>query len=89
MTYPPSYDQDLLNRLNALKKSSITLDTDEYVGLPNGGSPKLKVVQSEPFHPQDSFNSRNGLGVPIAFLTRWSWHKASPTRAQAQEQVQV
>jgi hypothetical protein len=32
MTDPPSYDQDLLNRFNALKKSSITLDTNEYVG---------------------------------------------------------
>lgn len=34
MSDPPSYDQDLLNRLNALKKSSITLDTNEYVGIP-------------------------------------------------------
>jgi len=31
MSDPPSYDQDLLARLNALKKSTITLDTTEYV----------------------------------------------------------
>jgi hypothetical protein len=78
MTDPPSYDQDLLNRLNALKKSSITLDTDEYVGCYYAPALKLKAVQSDPFHPQDSFNPRNGLGVPIAFLARWRRYKPKP-----------
>jgi hypothetical protein len=42
MADPPSYDQDLLNRLNALRKTSITLDVDEYVRLPDDTTLALK-----------------------------------------------
>jgi hypothetical protein len=64
----PSYDQDLLKRLNALKKTSITLDTDEYVGLPQFPAMRLKSVQPELVYPQDTFNSRNRLGIQVTFL---------------------
>lgn len=51
MADPPGYDQDLLNRLNALKKSSITLDTNEYVPLPvyHGFEAESRAVQAFPF----------------------------------------
>jgi hypothetical protein len=68
MTDPPSYDQDLLNRFNALKKSNITLDTNEYVGPFKSPSFIAEGEQSKPFHPKDSPNSRNGLDFSVAFL---------------------
>jgi hypothetical protein len=52
MADPPSYDQDLLNRLNALKKSNITLNTEECVELHLLRVFKAEALIDRPFPSQ-------------------------------------
>lgn len=90
MTDPPSYDQDLLKRLNALKKSRITLDTDEYVGLSiwTGSEAESRTVRAFPSPRLVQLQKRTWLPdcVPCAMeLARMQ----AQLRAQAQGQVQI
>lgn len=90
MTYPPSYDQDLLNRLNALKKSSITLDTDEYVGLPiwRVSEAESRTVRAFPSPRLVQLQKRTWRPDCVPYAMELAQVQAQ-LRAQAQEQVQV
>lgn len=82
MTDPPSYDQDLLSRLNALKKSSITLETDECVdqiiSLPNA-APQLKFCRPTLSIPKTRSTPETDLASRLRSLRDGVGTTPSPT----------